>query len=195
MNSLFQDAGYAVRTLRRNLLFAVVAILTLALSIGATTAVFSTVEAVLLRPLPYPHPDQLVNIWETYGRDFSRMTAPYPSIIDWRQQNQVFSDIAAYRVLSYEWILTGYGEAKRLRGVPATGNLFSMLGVRPQLGPDLRDRPGGLTMPSMRAMSRFATTTSVIASMAESRVCRVRSSAVSATAPMVISIALLTVPS
>src|SRR5436305_6149138 len=156
MNSLFQDAGYAVRTLRRSLLFAVVAILTLALSIGATTAVFSTVEAVLLRPLPYPHPDQLVNIWETYGRDFSRMTAPYPSIIDWRQQNQVFSDIAAYRVLSYEWILTGYGEAKRLRGVPATGNLLSMLGVRPQLGRTLVPSDDASEAPAVALLSNRA---------------------------------------
>jgi len=156
MNSLFQDAGYAVRTLRRNPVFAAVAILTLALSISATTAVFSTVEAVLLRPLPYPHAEQLVNIWETYGRDFSRMTAPFPSILDWRQQNQVFSDIAAYRVLSYEWILTGYGEAKRLRGVPATGNLFSMLGVRPQLGRTLVPLDDAPDAPAVALLSHRA---------------------------------------
>jgi putative ABC transport system permease protein len=156
MEWLRRDVEYGLRMLRRNPGFATIAILTLALSIGATTAVFSTLEAVLLRPLPYPHPEQIVNIWETYGRDFSRMTAPYPSIVDWRQQSHAFSDIAAYRVLSYEWILTGQGEAKRLTAVPATSNLFSMLGVTPELGRNLAARDDEPNAPAVVALSHRA---------------------------------------
>ena len=90
-----QDLGYAIRMLRRNPGFTVVAVLTLGLGIGANTAIFSTVNAVLLRPLPYRQPDRLVEIHETHPV-LHRIHATYPDYWDWRKQSTGFKQMAAY---------------------------------------------------------------------------------------------------
>ena len=95
MESFWMDLRHGLRTLRKNPGFAAVAILTLALGIGANTAIFSAVNAVLLRPLPYSQPGQLVQLWET---EIEVPQAPFaaPDFVDWRAQNQAFEDMALY---------------------------------------------------------------------------------------------------
>ena len=130
---LTQDVSYAVRTLRKAPGFAVTAILTLALGIGANTAIYSVVHAVLLRPLPYHdgarlvmlrHPAQKMGIHDT---QFS-----VPEINDYRAQNQTFSDIAEYHGMSFT--LFGHGDPDRVRTGVISSNYFPMLGVAPILG-------------------------------------------------------------
>jgi len=138
---LGQDLRYAMRTLRKNPGFAAVAIATLALGIGANTAMFSVVQAVLLRPLPYPQPDRLVEITETnpLKRWTHNVVAP-ANYADWRRMNTVFRDIAAYagvddkRASIFDFFLTGSGDPQRLRSILVTGNLFDVLGAAPLTG-------------------------------------------------------------
>jgi predicted permease len=146
-NELLQDVRYAARTLRNNLGFTLVAVLTLALGIGANTAIFSMTEAVLLRPLPYPNPDQLVMVWEDvrlphYQND--RNTPAPGNYIDWKAQNSVFSGTAAIGYRSFS--LTGSGEPVRIEGEAYSADIFSVLQIYPILGraftPE-EDRPGG----------------------------------------------------
>jgi putative ABC transport system permease protein len=132
--NLSGDLRYAIRTLRRNPGFAAIAVLTLALGIGANTAIFSAVNAVLLRPLPYDHADRLVQIWETHQvlRDIQ---ASYPDYQDWRSQSSVFEELAGYTLEGFQQaILTSGGEPVQLAGSMVTGNLLPMLGVRPVAG-------------------------------------------------------------
>ena len=141
LETLAQDIRYAVRTLRRNAGFATVAILTLAFGIGANTAMFSVVQAVLLRPLPYLQPDRLVEITETnpLKRWTHNVVAP-ANYADWRHMNTVFRDIAAYagvddkRASTFDVFLTGSGDPQRLRSILVTGNLFDVLGAAPLMG-------------------------------------------------------------
>ncbi len=146
MSSLLQDLRFGLRVLVRSPGASLVAIVALALGIGANTAIFSLLDAVLLRPLPYQDPDRLVQVWEEASHvGFPRNTPAPGNFNDWKQQNQVFSDMAASRNLSFT--LTGRGgdpEAVVGRGV--TANMFSVLGVKPALGRVLaadEDRPGG----------------------------------------------------
>ena len=145
MNSLFQDLGYALRQLRKSPGFTAVAVVTLALGIGANTAIFSIFNATLLRPLPYKDPDRLVILWSTIPRwGFSGPgSLTNPDYVQWAQQNQVFEQIAAFRgQTSY---LTGSGIPERLLGSTATANLFPLLGAVPELGrafSEQEQRPG-----------------------------------------------------
>jgi len=133
LEMLFQDLRYALRSLRRNPGFAMVAISTLALGIGATTSMFSVVRAVLLRPLPYADPDRLVRISETNPlKRWTMSTAAPANYADWRRMNRVFTDIASYT--SENVFLTGFGEPQRVRAVNVSGNLLNVLGVAPLLG-------------------------------------------------------------
>jgi putative ABC transport system permease protein len=134
------DGRYAVRTLRRSPGLAVTAILTLALAIGANTAIFSAVSAVMLRPLPFAEPERLVMLWEE-NPDFQwyQQDAAPANYMDWREQAGVFSDVAAYPSFSGTTTLTGYGEPRLLTLQLVTGNLFSVLGVNPLIGRTLRD--------------------------------------------------------
>jgi hypothetical protein len=113
MADLLHDIRYALRSLRRSPGFALAAILTLGLGIGANTAIFSVVHGVLLRPLPYPEPERLVMLWghhPTIGRE----TASLPDFLDWRRQARSFDAIAAWANASYN--LTGAGEPEVVRG-------------------------------------------------------------------------------
>ena len=131
MSTLWQDLRYGFRMLLKKPGFTVVAILALALGIGANTAIFSVVNGVLLRPLPFEDPDRLVRIGE-WSQQVPGMSVSYPNLLDWRQQNQVFTQIAATRFNSYN--LTGVDEPERLQGRDITANFFDVLGVKPAMG-------------------------------------------------------------
>src|SRR5215510_169635 len=100
MGTLFQDAGYALRILRKSRGFAVVAILTLALGTGANTAVFSIVNGVLVNPLPFPQADQLVALGENKP-NFENGSISYPNFRDWQRENHSFSSMAVSRIYSF----------------------------------------------------------------------------------------------
>jgi putative ABC transport system permease protein len=143
IEELAQDLRYGLRQLRRNPGFTIVAVITLALGIGANTAVFSVVNNVLLQPLPYRHPERLVSIWQTY-QGYTDVPASTPNVYSWRTQSHVFKEIAAYRV-ERSFTLTGQGEAKWLQGTYITSNFFRTLGVAPYLGRGFdasEDQPG-----------------------------------------------------
>ena len=130
---LWQDVRYALRMLVKNPGFTVVAVIALALGIGANSAIFTVVNTVLLRPLPYRDADRLVMVWEDatkYG--YPRDTPAVANYIDWRDQNQVFEGMAAIADQSFN--LTGIGDPERLEGRRVSANLFTLLGVEPQLG-------------------------------------------------------------
>ncbi|MCI0489449.1 MAG: ABC transporter permease [Blastocatellia bacterium] len=127
MDTLFQDLRYAIRILIKKPGFVLVAVFTLALGIGANTAIFSVVNAVLFRPLPYTEPDRLVVA--LHGGTSPVSPADFN---DWREQNQVFEEMAAAEMWGPN--LTGREQPEQLQAVRATDNLFTMLGVQPRLG-------------------------------------------------------------
>jgi len=133
METLLRDVRYGVRTLFKNRGFTVVAIVALALGIGANTAIFSVVNAVLLRPLPFEKPDQLVMVWEKrmqLGR--VRNVVSPPDFNDWRAQNKVFEDMAAFSSQGFN--LATSGEPERIQGAGVSPSLFSILRAQPRLG-------------------------------------------------------------
>src|SRR5262249_212043 len=133
METLIQDLRYGLRMLARKPGFTVVAVLTLALGIGANTAIFSVINAVLLRPLPYGEAQRLAVVWETLPNIGLSENTPAPAnFIQWRNQNQVFDSLAAFTVGFTN--LTGTGEPEKLESVRITANAFSVLGVEPMLG-------------------------------------------------------------
>jgi len=113
MNTLLQDVRYAIRTLRRAPGFAAIAILTLALGIGANTALFSVVNGVLLDPLPYPAPGQLVAVYGS-APGFEHGPISYPNFLDWQRSTRTLSSLALYHNEDYNF--TGTGEAERVSG-------------------------------------------------------------------------------
>jgi len=139
-----QDLRYGLRTLIKNPGFTIVAVIALALGIGANSAIFSVVNAVLLRPLPYKNPDQLVVIWENATHlGFPKDTPSPANFLDWRQQSSLFEGMAAFAERSFN--LTGAGEPERLDGRRVSANLFEMLGVKPIVGRTFvpqEDQPG-----------------------------------------------------
>jgi putative ABC transport system permease protein len=136
--SLWQDARYGLRQLRKNPGFTAVAVLTLALGIGGNVAMFSVIEAVVLRPLPYRNSGELARVYSIWDRDgtSTRFSSSPPDFFDWRDQNRTFSSMFAY--YPNEYALTGQGEAKRLRAVVSTAGMFSTLDARPILGREFR---------------------------------------------------------
>ncbi len=135
--NLWQDLKYGARTLAKDRGFTALAIFTLALGIGATSAIFSVVNVVLLKPFPFSNPDQLVVAWERcLNQGLGRMVVTPPTFADWRANNQVFQDIAAYRQQDFN--LIGAAEPERVRGLRVSATMFSMLGVRPFLGRDFQ---------------------------------------------------------
>jgi putative ABC transport system permease protein len=146
LETFWQDVRYALRSLRRYPAFSLVAIATLAIGIGAGTAVFTFVRAVLLRPLPYGQPHELVRIFETNPlRNWTRNIAAPANWADWKARNQVFTDIAAYEQFSNfgsgasEMFLTGMGEPQGLKTLGVTGNFFTVLGAPPLMGRTFTD--------------------------------------------------------
>jgi predicted permease len=131
MSTLLQDVRYASRMLAKNPGFTAIAVLTLALGIGANTALFSVVNGVLLNPLPYPHPEQLVAIAEKYS-PFPEASIAYPNFLDWVRMNGTFQALAAYRQSDFN--LTGWGDTQRLNVDQVSASFFRSLGVRPVLG-------------------------------------------------------------
>jgi putative ABC transport system permease protein len=142
METLWQDVRYGFRMLLKKPGFTAVAILALALGVGANTAIFSVVNGVLLRPLPFKDPDRLVRLGE-WSKQVPGMSISYPNFKDWREQNHVFEGIAAMQFDSYN--LTGADEPERLQGRNVSWNFFDVLGVRPAAGRSFRpeeDRAG-----------------------------------------------------
>lgn len=135
MNTLLADLRYAIRLLTQSPSFTAIAVLTLALGIGATTALFSVVNGVLLNPLPYPHSEGLVVI---YARIAGLDSAPieYPNFLDWQRDSHSFASMAAYRNEDYNFI--GNGEGERLSGYMISASFFDTLGVAPVLGRTFR---------------------------------------------------------
>jgi predicted permease len=129
------DAKYALRTMRRTPALAGAAILTLALGVGANTAIFSAVNAVILRPLPFPKPDQLYMLWEENPEKgwYKQVAAP-ANMLDWRDQVAAFADVMAYSDQVGASTLTDGGEPVLVRPARTTGNFFSVLGVHAALG-------------------------------------------------------------
>jgi putative ABC transport system permease protein len=136
MRSLLQDMRYGVRMLMKRPGFTFVAVLALALGIGANTAIFSVVNAVLLRPLPFKEPERLMAVWETnpqLGAEMrNRNEVALGNFLDWRAQNQVFEQLAALFYTNLN--LTGTGEPERIQSMAVTTNLFQALGVQPLMG-------------------------------------------------------------
>jgi len=131
MGILWQDIKFGFRMLLQKPGFTAIALLTLALGIGANTAIFSVVNAVLLNPLPYPQSDQLMSLC-TKGANFDCSSVSYPNFLDWQRENQDFQAMAAYRHDAFN--LTGQGEAERLNGEMVSADFFPILGIKPALG-------------------------------------------------------------
>ena len=139
-SDMARDARFALRTLRHNPVLTVTAILTLALGIGANTAIFSTLHAVVLRPLPFRDSDQLVMLFETNAeRGWTKAEAAPANYFDWREQVDAFEDIAAYPSFGSSTVLSSDGDAQVLNSMAVTGNFFKVLGVPAALGRTFTD--------------------------------------------------------
>jgi predicted permease len=168
MNSFVQDVRYALRMLGKNPGFTAVAILTLALGIGANTALFSIVNGVLLNPLPYPNPHQLVAVAEKFP-PFPEASISYPNFLDWVRMNHTFAGLAAYR---HEYVsLTGMGEAVRLNTVEVSASFFPLLGAKPVIGrnfsavDDRRGAPPVVMLSGHLWKSKFGSSPGIIGRM------------------------------
>ncbi len=135
MNGIFQDVRYALRQLRKSPGFLAVVVLSLALGIGANSTIFSVLNAVLYRPMPYDHPERLVAIWDTQLQkpEDGGQPPPIAEMNDWKNQNHVFDDIALTSFTERS-TLSGLGEAEPITVQDVTPNFFSLLGVKPLLG-------------------------------------------------------------
>src|SRR5882672_5874648 len=143
MNTFLQDLRYGSRMLLKTPALTFIVILALALGIGANTAIFSVINAVVLRPLPDDHAEQLLFLNER-SPVLDEMSISYPNFTDWRNQNHVFEKIGVYNRNSYN--LTGYGEAERILTGQVSADLFSALRVNAAVGrifTNEEDKPGG----------------------------------------------------
>src|SRR5688572_6697646 len=126
---MLNDIRYGIRNLRKYPGFSIIVVIVLALGIGANSAIFSVVNGVLLRPLPYRNSDQLVMIWGNFLKlEIERLTAKAAEYEDYRVQGQFFEQVEAFQNLSLN--LTGEEQAERITGARVTPNLFSMLGAQ-----------------------------------------------------------------
>jgi putative ABC transport system permease protein len=142
MNSILQDLKFAIRMLAKSPGFTLVAILTLALGIGANTAIFSVVNAVLLRPLPFQNSSQLVVLRETY-KSVGNVAVSYPDFLDWREQSHAFTAMSVINNVNFN--LSGVAQPESIDGYAVSPNFLTLLGVRPVLGRDLlpsEEKPG-----------------------------------------------------
>ena len=145
LHAALADVRYAARGLRRSPIFTTVAVLTIAMGIGANTAIFSAVRAVALRPLGFAESSRLVRIWENNERlKITRFAVSVPNYVSWREQATVFDELAGWRSVSTT--LTTGGEPQRIGTLEATASVLPLLGIRPLLGRNFlpeEDRPGG----------------------------------------------------
>src|SRR6266576_7252889 len=133
MNSILKDIRFGIRVLARNRAFTLVALLTLALGIGANTAIFTVVNAILFRPLPFAAPQQLVGVWtKDLKRPGSQYPVSLPTFRDWQQQSHSFTGFAAYAFNRFH--VSGKEGPDETRGVFTTTNFFEVMGVAPALG-------------------------------------------------------------
>jgi putative ABC transport system permease protein len=135
MMSFWQDIRYGLRMLGKNPGFTVIAVLTLALGIGANTALFSVVNGVLLNPLPFPNPDQLVAVYSKTGT-FQESSIAYPNFLDWHKDNHSFASLSAFR--SDDYNMVGTGEPERVHTHMISAEFFPALGLQPLLGRTFR---------------------------------------------------------
>ena len=134
MNSLINDLRFGVRMMVRSPVFSLIAIVTLALGIGANTAIFSVVDAVLLRPLPYPNADQLVFLWSTMkSQGVPQSGSALPDYQGWRDQNKVFDGLGGFYFGDFN-LATANEAPERIQGAYITSNLFQVLQVSPAMG-------------------------------------------------------------
>jgi len=143
MQTLWQDLRYGARMLLKKPGFTLIAVITLALGIGANAAIFSVVNAVLLRPLPFKDPDRLMLIRETKLPQFPEFSVSPGNFLDWRKQNTVFERLVAFSGLSFNMV--GTGDPEQIRGMKVTDGFFATLGAQPQMGRDFlaeEDQPG-----------------------------------------------------
>ena len=143
METLFQDIRYGVRVLLKGRAVTAIAVLALTLGIGANTAIFSVINAVLIKPLPYPQPDRVVRVYEKSAK-FDQMSISYPNFLDWQKQNQLFEAISVFRYQGFN--VTGAQGPERIQGRMISASFFTVLGVQPVIGRSIlpeEDRPGG----------------------------------------------------
>jgi hypothetical protein len=152
VDDLRQDMNYAIRGLRRDPMFALVAMITLAICIGANTTVFSLVNSVMLRPLPYPEPDRLYWLSERMGREQTEtgIGADYYSL---RAGSRVFEDIAAYNPLTLNWTGTEQVRPEQLDAARVTPSFFKVLATQPLIGRYLAASEQGLKAPAVVVLS------------------------------------------
>src|SRR5258708_22990038 len=137
MSTLWQDIRYALRVLRNSPGFTVVAVLTLALGIGANTAIFTVVYGVLLRPLPFPEPERIVMLAESYKELMDEKSLTAEELNRLRRYSEPFEYIAGYTQVGYN--LAAGNAAEHLRGMPVNAEYFRVLGIHPMLGRDFLD--------------------------------------------------------
>jgi putative ABC transport system permease protein len=155
-DEMIQDLRYGLRTLLKSKGFTATAVLTLALGIGAVVAIFSVVQTVLLRPLPFADQDRLVTLWKrdtATSNPFVELSIA--EVRDWRQQSQSFTDLAVMptTVYGYGYVLTGRGDAVQLESSKVSGGFFSILGVRPELGRVFTESDDQLNGPKVAILS------------------------------------------
>jgi putative ABC transport system permease protein len=144
MLTLWQDLRFAARMLRTNPGFTAVAVLALALGVGANTAIFSVINGVLLRPQPYSEPERLVSLWLTPTGEREEGFASFKDVADWRAQTRSFEEVASFRHTTYT--LNGVGEPQRVEAMRVSAGFFPLLRVQPAAGRAFRpeeDVPGG----------------------------------------------------
>src|SRR5678816_3290034 len=156
METLFKDVRYGLRGLLKKPGFSAVIVLTLALGIGANTAIFSVVYAVLLRPLPFPEQERLVVAWEkdtTANTPFVELSVA--EIRDWQSQNQSFTSLAAMptTIYGYGYVLTGRGDPVQLESSKVSGSFFSILGAQAALGRVFNEQDDQINAPNVVLLS------------------------------------------
>src|SRR5437868_5089481 len=129
---MLPDFRYALRSLAKSPAFTIIAVLTLTLGIGANSAIFSVVQAVMLRPLPFPRPNELVSVWSRVQGEVERETGSFPDYADIRDHSQKIDGLFAYTLAAT--VLGSGNESRELRGLATTSDMFRTLGVAPLLG-------------------------------------------------------------
>src|SRR5258705_3288731 len=144
MDTLSKDVRYGFRSLLKRPAFTIIAIVTLGLGIGANTAIFSTINSLLLKPLPFPDPDLIVALWDKVpSRGVERNEVTVANYLDWRAQNKTFEQLGIYRWWSTN--LTGSDSPERVQGFQVTPNFLDIVGVKPMMGRGFsaeEDQPG-----------------------------------------------------